>query len=107
MEGADWSKSVVTFWWTADWGFPAVIISDREPKFTQGLWKGIFMLLQVDLFYTTTYHPQADGIGTRKPIPLSASHRASTWSGLKGPGNKPIFWGLQVLWDRNSKFRGS
>ena len=32
-EGADWAEVVVTFWWTVDWGFPAEIISDRDPKF--------------------------------------------------------------------------
>ncbi|KAJ5942399.1 hypothetical protein N7516_002567 [Penicillium verrucosum] len=61
-QGIDWSKSVLTFWWTADWG---AIISDRDPKFTKGLWHGVFKLLQVDIFFTTADHPQADGQSER------------------------------------------
>ncbi|CRL23222.1 unnamed protein product [Penicillium camemberti] len=36
-DGPDWAKSVVTFWWIAGWGFPVVMITDRDPEFVQGL----------------------------------------------------------------------
>ncbi|KAJ5407337.1 hypothetical protein N7465_008621 [Penicillium sp. CMV-2018d] len=31
--GEEWAESVVTYWWTANWGLPTAIISDRDPKF--------------------------------------------------------------------------
>lgn len=59
--GEDWAKEVLALWWSRDWGLPTVIISDRGPKFVQGLWKRIFELVDTKLLYSTAYHPQTDG----------------------------------------------
>jgi hypothetical protein len=50
---------------TGDWGLPTVIISDRDPKFVQGMWAAIFTILGIALLYTTAYHPPADGQSER------------------------------------------
>ena len=42
-------------------GFPKVIISDRDPKFTGNFWKYLFKGLDTKLNFRTTYHPQTDG----------------------------------------------
>ncbi|KAI3272225.1 hypothetical protein DTO003C3_10361 [Penicillium roqueforti] len=64
-DGEDWALGALSFWWTANWGIPTVIISDRDPKFTQGLWKALFDLIYTKLFFTTAYHPQTDGQSER------------------------------------------
>ncbi|KAJ5708554.1 hypothetical protein N7488_008355 [Penicillium malachiteum] len=40
--GQDWAHVVLRYWWTANWGLPTVIISDRDPRFVYGFWKTIF-----------------------------------------------------------------
>ena len=52
---------LLKFLMSADWGFPLVIISDRDKKFLSKLWQAMFTLLTVTLYFTTAYHPQADG----------------------------------------------
>ena len=42
-------------------GPPTVIISDRDRIFTSSLWKAIFKAFQVDLRFSSAYHPQSDG----------------------------------------------
>lgn len=64
-EGEDWARGVLGFWWTANWGIPTVLLTDRDPKFTQGLWKAIFKLICTNVLYTTSYHPQTDGQSER------------------------------------------
>lgn len=49
----------------ADWGYPKVIISDRDRKFLSELWAAIFKKLGVSLLYSTAYHPQTDGASER------------------------------------------
>ena len=42
-------------------GPPKLIISDRDRIFTSQLWKNIFSALNVELRFSTAYHPQTDG----------------------------------------------
>ena len=42
-------------------GVPKVIISDRDEKFTQNLWKDLFKGLDTQLNFSSVYHPQMDG----------------------------------------------
>ena len=37
------------------------IISDRGTQFTSHLWKSLHEAMGTELFYSTAYHPQADG----------------------------------------------
>ncbi|KAJ5110022.1 hypothetical protein N7532_002667 [Penicillium argentinense] len=52
-DGKDWAWPLLTFFWMANWGLPAAIVSDRDPKFTQGLWSAIFSIL-ISLLYSNT-----------------------------------------------------
>ena len=40
-------------------------ISDRDKRFVQGFWKGLFTALRTKLLYTAAYHPSADGQSER------------------------------------------
>ena len=60
-----WALAMLDFLQSADWGIPSVWISDRDPLFTKGLWKGIFSALRTSMFFTTAYHAQADGQSER------------------------------------------
>jgi hypothetical protein len=42
-------------------GIPKTIVSDRDPKFTSNLWKGLFKGFRTNLNFSTTYHPESDG----------------------------------------------
>jgi len=42
-------------------GFPKVIISDRDPKFTSNFWKELFCQVGTSLTMSTSYHPQTYG----------------------------------------------
>ncbi|MBW0577041.1 hypothetical protein O181_116756 [Austropuccinia psidii MF-1] len=41
------------------------IISDRDPDFTSALWTNLHKLLGTRLSFSTTYHPQTDGLAER------------------------------------------
>ncbi|MBW0552267.1 hypothetical protein O181_091982 [Austropuccinia psidii MF-1] len=43
-------------------GFFQNIISDREPKFTSELCKNLHNLFGTKLSFSTSYHPQSDGL---------------------------------------------
>ena len=47
------------------WGLPRAILSDRDRRFVGQLWQGIFDKLSVSLLYSTSYHPQTDGMSER------------------------------------------
>ena len=44
---------------------PKVIISDRDGRFTSGLWRGIQKGLGTSLHFSTAFHPQTDGQSER------------------------------------------
>ncbi|MBW0591098.1 hypothetical protein O181_130813 [Austropuccinia psidii MF-1] len=41
------------------------IISDRDPKSTQALWKNLHQLFGAKLSFSTAYHPHTDGLAER------------------------------------------
>lgn len=79
-DGEDWALGTLSFWWTANWGILTVIISDRDPKFTRGLWKTIFDMIQTKLLFTTAYHPQTDGQSerTNQTAEIALRHAVAT-----------------------------
>jgi hypothetical protein len=42
-------------------GIPKTIVSDRDPKFTSNVWKGLFKGFRMNMNFSTTYHPESDG----------------------------------------------
>jgi hypothetical protein len=42
-------------------GIPKMMISDRDVKFTYAFWKELFVGLNTNLNFSTSYHPQTDG----------------------------------------------
>ncbi|MBW0504516.1 hypothetical protein O181_044231 [Austropuccinia psidii MF-1] len=46
-------------------GFFKNIISDRETKFTSALWTNLHKVLGTKLSFSTSYHPQTDGLAER------------------------------------------
>jgi hypothetical protein len=42
-------------------GIPKTIVSDRDPKFTSRLWKGLFKGFRTNLNFITSYHPKSNG----------------------------------------------
>jgi hypothetical protein len=42
-------------------GLPAELVSDRDPRFTQGFWNELFQILGTHLKMSTSHHPQTDG----------------------------------------------
>jgi hypothetical protein len=42
-------------------GFPEVIVSDRDSRFTSNFWKALWKLSGTQLAMSTSYHPQTDG----------------------------------------------
>jgi hypothetical protein len=61
----EWGVALIRHLQTTDWGYPKVIISDRDRKFLSGIWKGIFAALGTQLVYSAAYHPQTDGQSER------------------------------------------
>lgn len=47
--------------WVVHYGLPAVIISDRDPRFTGRFWRELWRLLDTQLHMSTGGHPQTDG----------------------------------------------
>jgi hypothetical protein len=57
-------------------GLPSSIVSDRDPRFTAGMWKEVFKALGVKLGMSSSYHPQTDGQTERLNRTLEAGLRA-------------------------------
>jgi len=63
--GYQWGQALIHRLMLMLWGMPMQIISDRDPKFTRGLWKAIFEQLKTKLLFSTAWHPQTDGAAER------------------------------------------
>ena len=65
MSGKEWAGTFLDRLSLLLWGLPRAILSDRDPRFIGQLWRGIFERLNVHLLYSTSYHPQTDGMSER------------------------------------------
>ncbi|MBW0573414.1 hypothetical protein O181_113129 [Austropuccinia psidii MF-1] len=54
-----WNDIISTF------RVPTIIISDRDPKFTSEFWPNLYDKLGTKLAFSTSYHPQTDGLAER------------------------------------------
>ncbi|KAF1327685.1 putative retroelement, partial [Globisporangium splendens] len=67
-------------------GIPAVIISDRDPKFTSHFWRSLAKMMGIKLNMTTSHRAQADGQTERQNLILEdalrcmTSHHGRDWS---------------------------
>ncbi|MBW0496784.1 hypothetical protein O181_036499 [Austropuccinia psidii MF-1] len=43
-------------------GVPKIIISNRDPRFTLEVWTNLYDMLGTKLSFSTSYHPQTDGL---------------------------------------------
>jgi hypothetical protein len=59
--GAEGAAQLVFDRWVVHYGLPAVIISDRDPRFTGKFWQALWSLLDTRLHMSTAGHPQTDG----------------------------------------------
>lgn len=57
-------------------GLPSSLISDRDPRFTAGLWREVFRAWGTKLSMSSSYHPQTDGQTERVNRVLIAGLRA-------------------------------
>ena len=57
-------------------GLPSSLISDRDPRFTAGLWREVFKAWGTKLSMSSSYHPQTDGQTERVNRVLIAGLRA-------------------------------
>ena len=57
-------------------GLPTAIVSDRDPRFTAGVWKEVFAAWGTQLRMSSSYHPQTDGQTERMHRVMEAGLRA-------------------------------
>jgi transposase InsO family protein len=68
-------------------GLPAVIVSDRDAKFTSFFWQGLFQAFGTKLAMSTAYHPQTDGQSERMVRTMKEmlrhfiNHKQDDWPG--------------------------
>ena len=55
------AKRFITGWFSCGFGLPSSITSDRDTKFTSGLWTDIAKVLGIDLQISTSRHQQTNG----------------------------------------------
>ena len=58
---AEQAAQLVFDGWVVHYGLPAVILSDRDPRFTGHFWRELWRLLDTKLHMSTAGHPQTDG----------------------------------------------
>lgn len=61
----EWAYTFLNILDLVDWGFSKTLIIDRNPKFFNKFWTGLFEKLVVKLLYSTAYHPQTNGISKK------------------------------------------
>lgn len=89
MEMQELSRSFIIASWVVCFSVPDNISSDRGPQFTSKLWNDMCELFGITKNYTTTYHPQANGLVERFHRHL----KESLITGFNGPN-----WIGQLPW---------
>jgi hypothetical protein len=72
-------------------GFPASIVSDREPMFTGHVWRDLFKMAGVKLRFRTVFHPQTDGLSEVVNKVIAMYLRCVT-------GDRPRAWVDWLAW---------
>lgn len=86
----EWGKQLLTYFQGHDWGLPRTFISDRDPRFTSGVWKGLFSKLGIAWYYSTSYHPQTDGMSERTIQTIEIMIRHAVTQGLSWLPQLPV-----------------
>ena len=71
--GAEWAPVVLDL--LADWGVPAAIISDRDPRFMSDFWATVWKIKGTTIQATTAWHPQVDGQSERTNLTVEIALR--------------------------------
>jgi len=79
----------LAYGWISRFGVPQNITSDRGPQFTSQVWSHLARTLGMQLNFTTSYHPQANGVVERMHRQLKAA--------LMARGSDPA-WFQQLPW---------
>lgn len=72
-------------------GFPASIVSDRDPVFTGNIWRDLFKQAGVQLRMSTAFHPQTDGQSEEANKVITMYLRCLT-------GDRPRAWFEWLPW---------
>ncbi|MBW0530999.1 hypothetical protein O181_070714 [Austropuccinia psidii MF-1] len=64
-------------------GVPKIIISDRDPKLKSEIWTNLYDILGTKLAFSTTYHPQKDGLAERMILTMEDDIRRFCAYGIK------------------------
>ena len=84
-------------------GFPKVIVSDRDAKFTSNFWKEFCKQIGITLNMSSAYHPQIDG----QTKVLNKCLEAYIRSFIIGKQNKWLQWLPLAEWWYNSNYHMS
>ena len=61
----DWARSFQERVVNGGWGYPGVLVSDRDPRFLSAFWKNLLRMAGAESIATTAYHPAGDGQSER------------------------------------------
>ena len=61
----EWADAWVRDLEIRDWSYPLRLVSDRDPKFLSGFFKGMAKALKIKMLTSSAYHPQTDGQSER------------------------------------------
>lgn len=62
---SDWGTALIKALIDYEWGFPKHLISDRDTRFLNDLWRTMFEATGTTFLSTTAWHPQTDGQSER------------------------------------------
>ena len=80
----DWSLAFYDPVVNAGWGYPRVLISDRDPRFLSALWRDLLRMGGASSIATTAYHPAGDGQSERTNQTLEVVLRFHVGYGQSG-----------------------
>jgi hypothetical protein len=72
---AEWGRALIIALMAHDWGMPRAMISDRDRRFLNELWRAMFDATQTAFLTSTAWHPQTDGQSERSNQTIEIAFR--------------------------------